>query len=214
MPFIRAAILWAMVLSPLGVYVHAALHADTKSTVIVIDNTVAAAETTKVDMPAEEHPTDTTPAAPSNETITVEPSDEEIPKPPKGTMAALVVSTFPEDPDVALAIAKGESGLNPSAHSMSDLTIDGRAYSIGLMQINLAVTGVNDLVCPKAFIGTPAQKNVQIVDEKLYKACVKAAENPHTNLAIARRKYEGRNHTFGAWGAFTDGSWRRHYVKS
>lgn len=102
--------------------------------------------------------------------------------------------TFPSNPHKAVAIAKCESGLDPFKPSDSDKMADGRPFSIGLFQINLTVTQVAGLECNKAFQG----KNYQavVVNESLYKQCVKAAENVEHNLEAAKRKQKGN---WGAW---------------
>lgn len=94
----------------------------------------------------------------------------------------------------AAQIAGGESGCNPGAESRTDTTTDGRTYSVGTWQINLAVHDLNcngqSLDCPSAFrdSGTRNQYNVrqyEVLDESLYSQCVELAKDPVCNNAKA-----------------------------
>ena len=115
-----------------------------------------------------------------------------------------IKAVFHEQPDIALALAKSESGLNPSMHSTTDRMRDGRAFSVGVMQTNLTVHRLGGKDCFKAFSG----KNYKavVVDESLYAECVKLAEDVDVNLATARGIYE-RAGSFNPWGAYTSGSY-------
>lgn len=76
--------------------------------------------------------------------------------------------------DVALAVAKAESGLRPNAHNYSDVTKDN---SWGCFQIN--IYGANARTRP------PASELVK----------------PEVNVAFAYRIYVGNGHSFiGQWG--------------
>lgn len=133
--------------------------------------------------------------------VVVCPGEENEPDVPvlsdRADVVAMIRDTFPKDSDRSVRIFHCESGLDPAKHSEVDVMRDGRAFSVGLAQINLTVTPVDGLDCPKAFAGI--NKNARVVDEKLYRQCVKRAENPSVSLAIARQKYETRDETFGAW---------------
>lgn len=91
-----------------------------------------------------------------------------------------------------------ESGLNPSKHSDTDrMSYDGRTFSVGLAQINLTVSNVGGVDCTKAFSGR--NYGAKVIDEKLYKKCVKLAEDVDVSLQSAKAKFDGRGGTWGAW---------------
>lgn len=116
-----------------------------------------------------------------------------------------VRQVFHEYPEVALAIFRGESGLNPGKESDSDRMADGRPFSIGLTQINITVSRIGDTDCTKAFRG----KNYKavVVDEGLYEKCVSLAKDPNINLQAARQKYE--RHKFSPWTVYTSGAYAK-----
>lgn len=114
---------------------------------------------------------------------------------------------FHEEPRIAVAIFKGESGLNPYKESDSDRMADGRAFSVGVTQINLTVSEVGGVNCTKAFSGKNYE--AKVIDEALYAKCVNLAKDPDLNLEAARKKYEGRKNKFTAWSVYTKG----HYEK-
>jgi hypothetical protein len=101
----------------------------------------------------------------------------------------------------AARIVGQESGCNPNAESRTDTTTDGRTFSVGTWQINLAVhplrctssTGQSiNLNCPSAFQRTNQRNRFrvrmyQVVNESLYSQCVQAAKDPHCNNQIAAR---------------------------
>ena len=120
---------------------------------------------------------------------------------------AKIKEAFPHSPEIALAIAKGESGLDPHKPSNTDITKDGHVYSWGLFQINLTVTNIDGVACNEAFEGR--NNNATVKNMKLYKQCVKLATDPEKNIAVAVKKYEGRGN-YTAWGAYTNGSYKRH----
>lgn len=105
-------------------------------------------------------------------------------------------AVFHKEPEKAVKVFTCESHLNPTSHSEVDIMEDGRAFSVGVAQINLTVTNVGGLNCPAAFNGQ--NKRANVIDEKLYASCVRAAEDLDTNLAAAIPKYEGRG-DFSAW---------------
>lgn len=123
------------------------------------------------------------------------------------TLHDLITKVFPEDSTIALAIARSESGLNPRQESTTDKMADGRPFSIGLMQINLTVSSVGGVDCTKAFSGR--NYHAVVVDEDLYERCVDLAKDPEHNLVAARHKYDGRKQTWLAWGAYTNGAYKR-----
>lgn len=126
---------------------------------------------------------------------------------PQVEVISLIHQYFPEEKEIAVAIFKGESGLNPKKESDSDRMKDGRAFSVGLAQINLTVSEVAGMNCTKAFSGQ--SYNAKVINESLYKQCVEAAKDPIHALETAKKKYQGRNNTFGAWTVYTSGN----YVK-
>lgn len=99
----------------------------------------------------------------------------------------------------AARIVGQESGCNPNAESRTDTTTDGRTFSVGTWQINLAVhplrctmsTGQQlNLNCPTAFRRTNLRNQYRVrmydvIDENLYRQCVQAAKDPHCNNQIA-----------------------------
>lgn len=107
-----------------------------------------------------------------------------------------VIEAFPEDPAKALRVFRCESGLNPKKHSGVDRLADGRAFSVGLAQINLTVSRVGGLDCSQAFVGRNSQATV--LDEGLYGQCVRAAEDIDNSLKSARAKYDGPKN-WSAW---------------
>ncbi len=106
--------------------------------------------------------------------------------------AALRAAGFGNLAPQAAQIVGIESGCNPRAQSGSDTTTDGRSYSIGIWQINLAVHTLScngqNLNCPSAFVDNGTRNNLnvreyRIVNEALYQQCVTAAMNPQCNNA-------------------------------
>jgi hypothetical protein len=112
------------------------------------------------------------------------------------SIETLIRDYFPENFTKAKKVFHCESGLNPKKHSAVDVMRDGRAFSVGLAQINLTVSNVGGLDCTKAFNGR--NSSAVVTDEKLYAQCVKAAEDVHINLSVAQKKFEGRGN-FQAW---------------
>lgn len=120
---------------------------------------------------------------------------------------AKIRKAFSHSPEIALAIARAESSLDPHKPSNTDITKDGHVYSWGLFQLNLTVTNIDGVACNEAFIGR--NNDATVKDMKLYKQCVKLATDPEKNIKVAVAKYEGRGN-YTAWGAFTNGSYKRH----
>lgn len=104
--------------------------------------------------------------------------------PVEKTIEEKIRETFPEDPDLAVAIAKAESELNPDAYNPeTHYDRSGKAIcngSIGIMQV----------------------------------ACVHHRSNPDElrnvdfNLEIARKIYEERG--WLPWGSYTDGRYKKY----
>ena len=113
-----------------------------------------------------------------------------------------IKAVFPEEPDVAVAIARAESGLNPATASYTDYTSDGKPFSFGLFQINLSVHEIEGVACHTAFEGKNYKSKV--INEQLYNQCVALASDIDVNLRKARKIYDSRG--WNAWGAFTNKS--------
>lgn len=115
--------------------------------------------------------------------------------------SSLRANGFGDLAGAAAQIAGAESGCNPNAESRTDTTSDGRTYSVGTWQINLAAHPIQctnsqnqtvNLNCPSAFepTGTRNRYNVRVqrvTNESLYQACVDAARDPDCNNQIAAR---------------------------
>lgn len=134
------------------------------------------------------------------------------PSAPNACAEANLTAAFGAAAQQAAKICGKESGGNPQALSRTDKLADGSAYSVGLFQINLTNSfsqRVNGKNCSEAF-SAPCQgrRAVQqsgsnigrctstVVDRTLYNACVAAAKNPQTNIAEAKRLYDG---DWGRW---------------
>lgn len=129
------------------------------------------------------------------------------------TVAALQSTCFGSKgvADQAAKICGAESRGNPQNESGSDRLYSGEPYSIGLFQINITnsfTQRVNGKQCKDAFTG-PCQNSggysnvdarggckVRIKDRALYTACVTAAKNAATNIAVACTLHDG---DWGRW---------------
>jgi hypothetical protein len=118
--------------------------------------------------------------------------------PPSGPCSAEALRNqgFGNLADAAAQISSAESGCNTRAESGTDRTEDGRTYSFGVWQINIAAHRMScngqTLDCPSAFVDTGRrnQYNIRIqrvVNEPLYQACRAAALNPDCNSQTAAR---------------------------
>ena len=144
----------------------------------------------------------------SEEIPSEEPNKEGNPVPaPVSPVEDLIRKAFPEEPEIAVALAKAESGLDPEKPSEIDLMRDGRAFSIGLMQINLTVHKIDSFDCPSAFKGKDYQ--AVVVDEAMYQACVALASDPERSVDTARGIYVRSGYTFRRWGAYLNGGYKR-----
>jgi hypothetical protein len=119
--------------------------------------------------------------------------------------------TFGSVASQAAQICTAESTANPQKLSGSDRMDDGRAYSVGLFQINLTNSfnyKVNGQKCDNAFTKPCQSPNVvtsgsqigkchtAVIDERLYQGCVAAAQNPAINIQAAKALYDG---DWGRW---------------
>lgn len=110
---------------------------------------------------------------------------------------------FPENPRLAKAVIMAESLGWAWNESKTDRMADGRAFSVGLLQINLTYHGVGGLDCPKAF--RDHNKRAVVVNESLYKQCVEAAKDPRKNMEAGRKIWEKSGGNYTQWGGFTGG---------
>lgn len=124
------------------------------------------------------------------------------------TLEEKIKKAFPDQPEVAVALAKTESGLDPEKQSTTDLMKDGRAFSVGVMQINLTWHTLDGVDCSKAFQGKDYE--AVVTNEALYEQCVKLASSPDINIETASKIYERSGKNFGKWGGYTNGSYKKH----
>ena len=115
---------------------------------------------------------------------------------PKGTdlaqsdIANQVRAPFADDPETAVAIAIGESSMNPRArNTIPERNID----AIGLMQVNLPV-------------------HLDKVPGNTYEEKAENLMNPEINLQVAR-KIKDASRGWGPWEAFTAGMAKKHLVQ-
>jgi hypothetical protein len=117
-------------------------------------------------------------------------------------------SSFGSNALSAAIILGAESGCNPSIPSSTDGTTDGRSYSIGLWQINLAAHDITcngeTLDCTSAFryAGYRNRFNVRVMrieNEDMYRRCVAAASNPQCNSAKAAELFRASGNDFDDW---------------
>lgn len=134
-----------------------------------------------------------------------EPKQEE--QAPFDAEKAICEAFGEKDCPTALAIAKAESGLSADKESDTDRMKDGRAFSLGLFQINLTVHRLKGVDCFKAFRGK--DYDAQVVDEELYSRCVELAKDGKTNIETAKGIFDRSGQNFGKWGAFINDSYLR-----
>lgn len=112
------------------------------------------------------------------------------------SVAALKAAGFGNLAEDAARIVGAESRCIASAESRTDTTTDGRTYSAGVWQINMAVHKIkcnNQILdCPAAFKKTNSRnsfgvRQYEIVNESLYQACLTSAKNATCNNAAAAR---------------------------
>ena len=108
----------------------------------------------------------------------------------------------------AAIILGAESGCNPAIPSGTDTTTDGRSYSIGPWQINLAAHSMTcngqTLNCPSAFRYAGYRNRfkvrvMRVINEDLYSRCVAAAANPQCNSAKAAELFRESGNDFDPW---------------
>lgn len=99
----------------------------------------------------------------------------------------------------ASQICSAESGNGTMLEG--DKTTSGRPVSFGLFQINTTVHKVAGLNCPAAYSGayTGSNKNIRIVNERLYSECRAAALNPSKNAAYAADLYKRSGNSWRQW---------------
>jgi len=112
-----------------------------------------------------------------------------------------MIAQYFKDNVTMVAIARAESGLDPEKESDTDRMADGRAFSVGVFQVNLTWHKVGGLNCPDAFEGK--DYHAVVVDEDLYQSCVLAAKDPVKNIEASIRI------PLHHWGAFTNNSYKK-----
>jgi hypothetical protein len=110
--------------------------------------------------------------------------------------------TFPEDPGTALAIAKGESGLDPYAigYNCHYYKENGKRYSAS---------------CKKEDIGKHWSVDCGLWQINIIaKECPKHLFNPEVNTQEARKKYDtvwnGVQRKWSPWVAYWNGQYKNH----
>jgi len=132
-------------------------------------------------------------ASNNHEAVEVEQVEADTPHsvtpPPMTEKSTAVIfhEQFGEDYKKALAIAWHESRIE-SVESHVDVTADGRAFSAGIMQINMSVHPIDGLDCPSAFHGT--NYTAVVVDEDLYQRCLASAMDEEKNIKKAKEIYD------------------------
>ena len=127
----------------------------------------------------------------------VEAIEQILPVAKKKDISTLIKQTFPEDPDIALAIAKAESGLNEKSKGWNcEYEVNGRKVS---------------KACKKEDRGKAWSVDCGVFQvNQRGRECPSHLMTAESNLKIARKKYEGRGNTFLAWSAYKNGSYKKH----
>lgn len=138
--------------------------------------------------------------------VTPAPTPKPTPTPTTDSQVSLsqvekiVRETFPEEPTVAVAVAKAESGLNPNRENRGKANGKYKGEcSIGLFQINLRSDGC-----------TGKKVHWDKVPGETLEEKVEWLKVPENNAKIARDIYDGRGGNWYAWGAYTNGSYKQH----
>ena len=106
------------------------------------------------------------------------------------------MSCFGSAANAASQICGYESvGGNPMALSGTDITRDGKPFSVGLFQLNLTQHDLG-MGCTSAFSGK--DRNATIIKPELYAQCVTKAQDPSYNISYACQLYKDRGN-FGDW---------------
>ena len=114
----------------------------------------------------------------------------------QGQCQASNLSCFGSAANSASQICGYESrGGNPLSLSKTDITQDGKSFSIGLFQLNLTQHDLG-MGCTSAFSGK--NSNATIINQGLYDQCVAKAQDPSFNTSYACQLYSGRGN-FGDW---------------
>ncbi len=118
----------------------------------------------------------------------------------------MIRKSFPNAPELAVAVAQSESKLDVSAESWCDRTKDNRAFSIGIFQINISVHELEGVKCYEAFNGK--NKKAVVINEELYQKCIQMAKNPEISIKKAKQIYD-QSGSFKQWGGFTSGGYKK-----
>lgn len=108
------------------------------------------------------------------------------------------LSCFGAAANTASQICGYESGGtgNPLSVSKTDITKDGKPFSIGLFQLNLTQHDLG-MGCRKAFSGT--NSNATIINPTLYDQCVTKAQDGNFNISYACQLYKDAGGSFRDW---------------
>jgi len=116
--------------------------------------------------------------------------------PNQGACQSSNLSCFGSAANAASQICGYESaGGNPLNMSRTDITKDGKSFSVGLFQLNLTQHDLG-MGCTSAFSGK--NYNATVVNQSLYDQCVAKAQDPNFNTAYACQLYNNRGN-FGDW---------------
>lgn len=185
MLFILDVFIWLVVYSNLGV-----LTAEASVTIVNENATVTS-------QPVEKH------AQKEEVRVVAEVPVVEKPK----DIKTMIAAAFEKAPRTSLSVSYTESRHQPWKESDLDRMKDGRAFSVGLFQVNLTWHKIGDLDCPSAFRGKDYK--AVVVNEQLYKDCVNAAKDPELNIEAAKRIYTSSGDSFGRWTTFTSGDYKK-----
>lgn len=141
-------------------------------------------------------------AAKSPASVAVSVGGNQLPSVSGSAIEVSIRETFPEDPGTALAIAKGESGLDPYAigYNCHYYKENGKRYSAS---------------CKKEDIGKHWSVDCGLWQINIIaKECPKHLFNPEVNTQEARKKYDtvwnGVQRKWSPWVAYWNGQYKNH----
>jgi len=134
--------------------------------------------------------------------VAVSVGGNQLPSVSGSAIEVSIRETFPEDPGTALAIAKGESGLDPYAigYNCHYYKENGKRYSAS---------------CKKEDIGKHWSVDCGLWQINIIaKECPKHLFNPEVNTQEARKKYDtvwnGVQRKWSPWVAYWNGQYKNH----
>jgi len=140
--------------------------------------------------------------AKSPASVAVSVGGNQLPSVSGSAIEVSIRETFPEDPGTALAIAKGESGLDPYAigYNCHYYKENGKRYSAS---------------CKKEDIGKHWSVDCGLWQINIIaKECPKHLFNPEVNTQEARKKYDtvwnGVQRKWSPWVAYWNGQYKNH----